>query len=119
MPGNVQPIDQESLDSFPGGLFSQLNYSYSRRAILSEYPDGSTQRYSDVETTTRKWRFTQKLTAAARNTLYQFFLSHVGVPFWFQDAASQVQYAGVIISAWQETGVLGRSQVSLEVQEVY
>jgi len=119
MPNNVKTIDTTALDTLPEDLFSAYSVSTNRRIVISEYPDGSCQRNSDVTSSKRSWRFSKKLTASRRNTLNQFYLAHVGKPFWFRDVHAGMKFTGVFTSGWRETGAIGRSQVSLEVEEVY
>lgn len=118
MPGNVKTIT-DTLDYFPSSLHSAYAVTHTRHAVISEYPDGSSQRHSDVETSRRSWRFSKRLTASELSALRDFYFAHVGKPFLFKDLHSGQHVKAVFTSSWSETYDLGRFTVSLETAEVY
>jgi hypothetical protein len=118
MPGSVQPITAE-LDSFPASFSKALTTSYHREARINEYPDGSSQRQSDVTTSTRSWQFSKRLTAAQMQTLKAFYLAHITAPFLFYDLLSGTNVKAVFTSPWSETFEMGRFTISLSLTEVY
>lgn len=117
MPGSVKTAT--AVDYFPQSLYTALSTTYHRHAVQSEYPDGSSQRYSDVATSTRSWRFKKRLTASQLNTLRQFYQTHIGKPFYYRDPASGQYIKAVFSSPWSETYDLGRYTVELTITEVY
>jgi hypothetical protein len=129
MPGNVQPIDQNSLDLFPPARLRYTKYSVShaRHTIQSQYPDGSGQARTDVTTTKRTWQielrpkayFKDPETQSQLDALRAFYDAHLGLPFLIADIHSGQRYPVVFTSAWQETSGPARYSVALEIQEVY
>jgi len=140
MPGNVKTLDSAGMDEFPTGLYAGYAMTLERHLLKSEYADGSFQRASDVTTSGRKWRFTRKLTASQLAELRDFYFAHVGRPFLFSDlytsrpnvnfdempgladdlpgTMDDAKMIVVFSSAWSETAVMSRWQVSLELTEV-
>jgi hypothetical protein len=129
MPGNIQPIDQNSLDLFPPAGLTCTKHAviHTRHTIQSQYPDGSIQARTDVNTTKRVWQiemrprayFAEPETQSQLDALRAFYDAHIGKPFLFTDLHSGERYPAVFSSAWQETSGVPRYSVALEIQEVY
>lgn len=118
MPGNIKTITGQ-LDIFPESLCTDYAVTHTRHAVVSEYPDGSSQRHSDVATTRKSWRLSKRLTASQLAELREFYFSHIGKPFLFRDLHTGQYVKAVFTSAWSETYDLGRFLASLEIAEVY
>ncbi len=119
MPGNVKTIDVSTLDTFPGVLYTAYAVNHQRHVIGSQYPDGTVQVASDVDTAQKTWRIAMKLTATQLSTVREFYYAHLAKPFLFQDLHTGQRFKAVFTSPWQETSALGRSPVSLELHEIY
>jgi len=136
MPGNVANAAPATV--FPAMTFRSLSKSIDWLTNVTEYPDGSTQRYSVPKGSPARprVRFTlrARLAAGAMAALKAFYLACNGrqVPFWFYygyetdplfshdptGTETAGRYTVRFDGDWREDWALARGEVDLQLVEV-
>src|SRR5947209_7957661 len=67
--------------TLPWSLSTSFTETREWPILISDYPDGSSQRQTLANTSRKRYQQSKRLTGTAMNTLRSFYLSHIGAAF--------------------------------------
>ncbi|GIU74779.1 MAG: hypothetical protein KatS3mg004_1866 [Bryobacteraceae bacterium] len=132
MPGSVQ--NAAPLTVLPASLSRAFVHEREYPVIDNEYRNGESQRFVQATNSRRRWRLAKRLTAAQLSALRDFYDARKGPtePFYFYDPyetspkfshdptgqALPGRYTVRFAGSWEQSSLVARTDVSIELVEV-